>query len=136
HSGPPRTPASEARRVPPAPTPTVSRPPLTWSIVLTACAVGTGCRKFGEVTIVPSRIREVTAAAALSVVYASYQGVEPRHAMWSYTQACRNPRSSARRHRSPASGHDRVGQMTVPILGVVTVPPYPSPRPAGSARRI
>src|SRR5437868_3058546 len=74
----------------------------------------------GEVTSVPIRTREVTTAAAASVVYASYQGVVPRQAMWSYTQAWRKPSSSARRHSSPASGQDCVGHNTVLIRGVVT----------------
>jgi hypothetical protein len=47
--------------------PSVSRPPEIRSMVRTADAVGTGVRKLGEVTSVPSRIRDVTAAAAASV---------------------------------------------------------------------
>ena len=39
-----------------------------------ALANGTGCRKLGEVTMVPSRIDEVATDAAANVVMASNQG--------------------------------------------------------------
>ena len=69
----------------PAPTPSVNRPPLMSSSVMSSRAKGTGCRKFGEATSVPSRIVVVTVAAAVSVGMAENQG-EPRRspqAMWS-----------------------------------------------------
>ena len=44
-------------------------------MVRTAEAVGTGVRKLAVVTSVPSRIREVIAAAAARLAYASSQGV-------------------------------------------------------------
>src|SRR5260221_70601 len=53
--------------VPPAPTPSVTRPSETSSREMSSLASVTGCRKLGEVTSVPSRIRSVTAAAAVSV---------------------------------------------------------------------
>jgi hypothetical protein len=84
HSPCPTTAASNP--VPPAPMPTVTRPPLMSSSDMSSFASVTGCRKFGEVTIDPSRIREVTPAAAVSVGTAPNHGPSrngTRHDRWS-----------------------------------------------------
>lgn len=58
------------------PRPRTNRPSLTASNASAAFAVVTGCRKFGAVTMVPTPMREVTAAAA-SVVSASCHTCRP-----------------------------------------------------------
>ena len=50
------------------------------SSAVTSRAKCTGCRKFGDATSVPSRIREVTVAAAVSVGTASNHGPSTRFA--------------------------------------------------------
>jgi hypothetical protein len=52
---------------------------------MTSFANGTGCRKFGDATHVPSRIRSVTAAAAASSGTVANHGssASDRHARWS-----------------------------------------------------
>ncbi len=84
HGSCPSTDASKP--VPPDPIPSVTRPALTSSSVISSLARVTGCRKFGEVTIVPSRIRSVTPAAAVSVGTAPNHGPsrKVRHDRWSY----------------------------------------------------
>jgi hypothetical protein len=51
----------------------VSRPALTWSSVIASLASVTGWRKFGDATIVPSRIRDVAVATPVS------QGIAANH---------------------------------------------------------
>ena len=55
------------------------------SSVISSFANGTGCRKFGDATSGPSRMRSVTPAAAVSVGIAPNQGESrsERHARWS-----------------------------------------------------
>ena len=55
----------------PAPMPTSTRPPETWSTVSAWRASTLGCRKVAGDTIVPMRIRVVTTASAASVAQAS-----------------------------------------------------------------
>ncbi|CAM5354598.1 hypothetical protein STANM309S_03433 [Streptomyces tanashiensis] len=71
HASCPRAVASKP--LPPAPMPRVIRPPETSSSVISSLASVTGCRKFGEVTRVPSPSRSVAVAAAVSV------GSAPNH---------------------------------------------------------
>ena len=59
----------------PAPSPSSTRPPEMWSTVVAAFASSEGWRKVTGDTIVPSRMRELRAAIAASVVQASW---EPR----------------------------------------------------------
>lgn len=91
--GSPRTMVSKLVPPAPAPTPRTSRPPQMSSTAVSWRAKVTGWRKFGEATIVPSRIREVTAAAAVSVGMASNHGpsTRSRQPRWSYVQAWANP---------------------------------------------
>jgi hypothetical protein len=69
----------------PEPTPRVNRPLDTSSSASRLRAKGTGWRKFGDATMVPSRIRRVTMAAAVSVGTASNHGpsTSDRQPMWS-----------------------------------------------------
>ena len=82
-TGVPSTSASNP--VPPAPMPSSSRPSLTSSRPITSLANGTGWRKFGEATQVPSRIRSVTTAAAVSngTVASHGPSASERQARWS-----------------------------------------------------
>ena len=59
---------------PPAPTPSVNRPFDTWSRVIASFARVTGCRKFGEATMVPSRMAPVTPATPVSHGIAACHG--------------------------------------------------------------
>ena len=93
----------------------------------TSLAKGTGWRKLGEATRVPSRMRSVARAAAVSVGTAANQGESrnDRQARWSYVQAWSNPSASARRHNSCACGHRCSGRMTTPnrITGTIFAMP-------------
>ena len=86
------------------------------SNVTTSLAKGTGWRKLGETTRVPSRMRSVARAAAVSAGTAANQGESrsDRQARWSYVQAWSNPSASARRHNACACGHRCSGRMTTP----------------------
>ena len=83
HGAWPRMVASQPS--PPAPRPAVSRPSDTSSSVISSRAKGTGWRKLGEATIVPSRIVDVAIAAAVRVGTAANHGPsrKVRQAMWS-----------------------------------------------------
>src|SRR2546423_11127131 len=86
------------------------------SSVISSLANGTGWRKFGDATSVPSRIRVVAHAAAVRV------GIAPNHdrsrnerqARWSYVHAWSSPSCSARRHTACALDHRCSGRMTTP----------------------
>ena len=62
----------------PAPSPSSTRPPDTWSAVTTILASTDGCRKVAGETSVPSRMRLVRAASAARVAQASS---DPRSGM-------------------------------------------------------
>ena len=63
---------------PPAPMPRVKRPAERSSRVMSSRANGTGWRKVGDATRVPSRILSVTTAAAAKVGTAACQGPSRR----------------------------------------------------------
>ncbi len=58
-------------------------------MVAMSLANGTGCRKFGDATKVPSPMRLVTVAAAVRVgtVACQRSPASPRHERWSYVHA-------------------------------------------------
>ena len=63
--------AACSRSYQPAPIPSSTRPPLIASTCATEIASGPGSRNVADVTIVPSRIREVCTASAPSVTHES-----------------------------------------------------------------
>ena len=67
--------AACSRSFQPAPNPSSTRPPETWSAVTTTFASSDGWRNVAGETIDPSRMRCVTPASAVSVAQASS---EPR----------------------------------------------------------
>ncbi len=75
--------------MPPDPRPRSIRPPAISSTVAISFANGTGCRKFGDATNVPSRMREVASAAAVSVGMVAPHGspASDRQERWSYVHA-------------------------------------------------
>src|SRR5207248_342279 len=77
---------------------------------------GTGCRATGDATNVPSRMRDVTIAAAVRVGTAENHGPSTRflHPRWSYVQAWSKPYSSAARHLGSAAHQRSSGRMTMP----------------------
>jgi hypothetical protein len=70
---------------PPAPMPHRKRPFEMSSRARISRVSASGCRKFGEVTNVPSLTVEVASAAAVSVGVVPYQGesCRPPHVRWS-----------------------------------------------------
>ena len=95
---------------------------------MTSLAKGTGWRKFGDATHVPSPIRSVTAAAAASNGTVANHGssARSRHARWSYVHAWSKPISSTRCHRVRALDHRSCGSSTTPTLTMSgTLPPGP-----------
>ena len=78
--------------------PTTSRPLETWSSVVSIFPVTTGLRRGNTSTLVPSLMRSVTAAIAVSVVSESKMGKagSTPSSMWSHTHSDSNPNSSAR----------------------------------------
>jgi len=65
--------------------PSWNRPPDRSSSVISSLAKGTGCRKFGDATKVPSRIVVVASAAAASTGTVANHGpsASERQARWS-----------------------------------------------------
>src|SRR6266700_2363667 len=88
--------------------PQMSRPPEMMSMLAAILASTAGCRYVFPETIVPTRIRFVSAASAVSVVQAS--SMSPTRSgvfgmKWSVTQAASQPVSSAWRHSAETSFH-------------------------------
>src|SRR3569833_3150550 len=77
---------------------------------------GTGCRATGDATNVPSRIRDVTIAAAVRVGTAANHGPSTRFLQprWSYVHAWSKPYSSAARHFGSAAHQRSSGRITMP----------------------
>src|SRR5512132_834176 len=96
----PKTRCSSASIGSPVPIPRIMRPPLTSSTSAASIAAG---RSVALVTRVPTSMRLVPAATAVSVAYASSDGRSgdaPGGKRWSNAKTPSNPRSSARRAKA------------------------------------
>src|ERR1700742_1373841 len=110
--------AANGRNLPPVPTPTSIRPPLSWSSEMMLLARCTGLRSGVTKTAQPSRIRSVQAAAYAISSSGLITGLLPMICSW--VQAPSKPSSSARtRNRRTSRGSTaNCGMATAKRMGL------------------
>src|SRR6185436_984243 len=111
----PKTRCSSSSIGSPVPIPRIMRPPLTSSTAAASFASIPALRSVALVTKVPTAMRVVPAATALSVAYASSDcrsGEAPGGNRWSNAKTPSNPRSSARRAKAStrAASPENIGR--------------------------
>jgi hypothetical protein len=93
------------------------------SSVISSLAKGTGCRKFGEATKVPSCSLDVVSAAAVNAGTVAYQleSAKARHARWSSDHPWAKPHSSTRDQRRSCAGSTSGSRATPTLIMIASI---------------